>query len=102
MKKCLIYGRKSTSSQEEKSHNLKDQITGLKKYAKKLGYKVVNVFQEYKSGSKAAFSNLLEAVKQGEVKVIVCQDISRLARSYCDWKDIEKMFEEKGVKVVTP
>ena len=105
MKKTVIYARVATQSQLEKDNKLGSQVNELKAFAKKKGYRVNWVFKEVASGltqgTNRAFSYLLDLVEQEEIKVILCRDISRITRSYCDWKTISKLFKDKNVKIVS-
>ncbi len=44
---------------------------------------------------------MLEKIKQGKIKTVLCTDINRIIRCYCDSQDIYKLFENSGVVVIS-
>lgn len=104
MKRCVIYARVACRQQVISKQNvLTEQVEELKKFAKKMKYKVDQVFREYGSGTdqdRPALNQLLQEVKHGQVKNILCRDFTRLTRSFCDWVEIDQLFKAKGVKII--
>lgn len=75
----MCYLRVSTGSQSYDS-----QYHALKEYCDRNGYKDVQFLEETASGSKQrrpVLDNIIENVKKGKVKTILCWRLDRLARS---------------------
>ena len=78
--KIVIYARVSTSKQKE---DLERQIKFLKEYCVSNGYIVSNVYSDIGSGmneTRKQFNNLLEQVKDNQIKKIVISNKDRLTR----------------------
>lgn len=103
MKKCVIYARVASDKVDDKLNSLEGQVNTLKEYASKNNFEVYEVFEEYGSCSsnRPAFSYMLEKIRQGKIKTILCTDINRIIRSYCDSQEIYELFENSGVVVIS-
>lgn len=78
--KIVIYARVSTSKQKE---DLERQIKFLKEYCVSNGYIVSDVYSDIGSGmneTRKQFNNLLEQVKDNQIKKIVISNKDRLTR----------------------
>lgn len=103
MKKCAIYARVSSDKVASKSKSLEGQIIILQDYASKNNLKVYEIFEDYASCSsnRPAFSYMLEKIKQGKIKTVLCTDMSRVIRHFCDNDELHKLFNNSGVAVVS-
>lgn len=109
--KIVIYARVSTSKQKE---DLERQIKFLKEYCVSNGYIVSDVYSDIGSGmneTRKHFNNLLEQVKDNQIKKIVISNKDRLTRfgfgyieTFCSMSnteievvnlDSEKTFQEE-------
>lgn len=102
MKQIIIYARSAVQDQE--MDVLEAQVEQLQELAKKKGYRVDQVIKEYGSGldkTRRGLVQLLFAVKSGKVEVILCSDFSRLTRDMNFGLEINQLFRNQRVKVVT-
>jgi len=105
MKNCVIYARVACQEVNSKQDSLEGQVGQLMKFARKKNLKVKQVFKDYGSGlnqNRSALSHMLQEVEHGKVKNILCWDLTRITRRYCDWFQINQLLRNKGVTVVTP
>ncbi len=102
MKKCAVYARVSSLDQLKKQPSTKVQLARIKKFVTKNKYKVSEIFVDSnpKAQLKPAFSYMLEKIKQGKIKTLITQNLDRVIRSYCDSKQIKKLFRDKGIRVI--
>jgi len=80
MKKAVIYGRVSTQDQDADR-----QKTSMEDWAKRNGYEVVRDFAEKSSGrtksyERKEFKNLLDFIKENDIKMILVDEVSRVGR----------------------
>lgn len=104
MKHCVIYARVACEQVDAQEDSLMSQVKHLKKFAKRNNLKVKQVFEEYGSGlnqNRPAFRHMLQEVSRGRVKNILCHDLTRISRSYCDWAEIGQLLKREGVRVIT-
>ena len=98
--KVVIYGRVSTSKQAENG-NLERQLTRLRKYANKEGYKVEKEFSEIASGineNRSELNKMLEFIKKDDIQYIVIEYKDRLARF--GYSYLEKYINDNGAEIV--
>jgi DNA invertase Pin-like site-specific DNA recombinase len=91
MKRCVIYSRVSTSSQE-----VDNQIRLLKEIAERKGYELVDVISDVMSGSKGredrkGFDKLIKGSIKKEWDSIIVWSVDRLGRSL---KDLVSFLDE--------
>lgn len=77
----VIYARVSTVTQDYQR-----QTSELKEYAQKMGYTVMNVFEEKVSGGKInedrpALMLMIEFIKNYNVNKVLCWELSRIGRN---------------------
>ena len=106
MSQAVIYARVSTKEQEREGFSIPAQLELLKNYADKNGIFVVKVFRESETAKKAgrkAFNEMLNFVKEKNIKIILVEKTDRLYRNFKDYvtideiKDIEIHFVKEGV-----
>jgi len=84
MKKGIIFGRVSTSSQDYDR-----QVVQLSEFSKKNDIEIVEVFTETVSGSKKAanrkqLSSMLDYIKTHDIDIVLVWELSRLGRCAFD------------------
>jgi DNA invertase Pin-like site-specific DNA recombinase len=98
MKKCVIYSRVSSTTQDYQS-----QINDLVKYSKDNGYKVEKIFSEKITGTKEKltpeFQRMKEYVIEKDIKDILIWEISRFSRNMV--KSIQEIqyFTNLGITI---
>ena len=106
MSQAVIYARVSTKEQEREGFSIPAQLELLKNYADKNGIFVVKVFKESETAKKAgrkAFNEMLNFIKEKNIKIILVEKTDRLYRNFKDYvtideiKDIEIHFVKEGV-----
>lgn len=82
--RAVIYCRVSTDKDTQQT-SLERQEEELKKYAQSLGYNVVAVFYDQKSGydvERDGLVDMLDFIKEGKIKALFIQDETRLGRGH--------------------
>ena len=96
---AALYVRCSTVEQETAG-----QVAALRQYADAYGWSA-RVFQDdAQSGHKAkrpALTALLDAVKAGQVQIVIAWRLDRLGRSIQNVVALVKGFEQAGARVIT-
>jgi len=80
---AVIYSRVSSESERQDTQR---QTTELKQYASRMGYNIVEVYEEKVSGFKKnelrpIFSKVLEDIKTNEIDKVLVWELSRIGRS---------------------
>ena len=99
MDKVVILARVSTDKQEYQR-----QINELTDYCKNVGWSVEEIFANKISGAKkleerTEIQNLVEYVKQHQIKRVVCLEISRVGRNTLEALKIIQFLTENGVSL---
>lgn len=99
MDKVVILARVSTDKQEYQR-----QINELTDYCNKVGWIVEEVFANKISGAKkleerSEIQNLVEYVKQHQIKRVVCLEISRVGRNTLEALKIIQFLTDNGVSL---
>ena len=103
----LAYCRKSEEDKKRQVLSLEDQVEECNKLIDTYGLTLITPhFQEEKSakvaGKRVEFYKMLDLVKAGKAKVIVCWVASRLARNVKDGAEIIDLVQNKGLRIITP
>src|SRR3989344_1094806 len=103
----LAYCRKSEDDKKRQVLSLEDQVEECNKLIDNYGLTLIAPhFQEEKSakvaGKRVEFYKMLDLVKAGKAKVIVCWVASRLARNVKDGAEIIDLVQNKGLRIITP
>ena len=110
MQRCAIYTRKSTEEGLEQDFNsLEAQREACAAYVqsqKGAGWRLLRT--RYDDGGlsgasmeRPALQHLLQAVKAGQVDIVVVYKVDRLTRSLTDFAKIVEVFDAKGVSFVS-
>jgi len=104
---ALAYCRKSEEDKKRQVLSLNDQVNECNKLIKDYSLNlIVPHFKEEKSGRKAGvrteFYRMLNLLKAGKAKVVVCWNANRLARNMIDGSEIIDLVQHKGLRIITP
>lgn len=103
----VAYCRKSEEDKKRQVLSLNDQISECNKLIESNDLILINDhFKEEKSGKKAGvrieFYKMLNLLKSGKAKVIVCWNANRLARNLIDGSELIELVQHKGLRIITP
>ena len=103
--KVFLYARRSSDESSDKQlQSIEDQLNNLKPMAKRLGYKIVDVFEESKSAkqpnNRPKFQEMLDRIEAGEADGILTWHVNRLFRNPVDQGRIAWMLQDGTLKVV--
>lgn len=103
--RAAIYIRVSTKMQEDR-YSLAAQHTELTTYAKSQGWVIIDEFKDVDSGGKLdkkGLNNLLDAVEEGRIDVVLCIDQDRLSRlDTVAWEYLKSTLRDNNVKIAEP
>ena len=99
MEKVVILARVSTERQEYQR-----QISELEEYCQKMNWQVEKVFANKISGAvrneeRAEICELVEYVKNNQIRRVVCLEISRIGRNTLEALKIIQVLNENGVSL---
>ena len=99
MDKVVILARVSTQAQDYQR-----QVTELQEYCDRAGWEVTRVFANKVSGAKAVTERaeiveMVEYIKNNDVKRVVCLEISRLGRNTLEALKVISYLNENGVSL---
>ena len=99
MDKVVILARVSTQAQDYQR-----QVTELQEYCDRAGWEVTRVFANKVSGAKAVTERteiveMVEYIKNNDVKRVVCLEISRLGRNTLEALKVINYLNEHGVSL---
>src|SRR3989344_3850485 len=101
--KYYLYARKSSEAEDRQVASIDAQISELKKLAKESGLQIVKVFSEAKSAKqpgRPVFNEMLQLIKSGDAKGVVCWKLDRLARNPVDGGQISWMLQRAEIQHV--
>jgi site-specific DNA recombinase len=103
--KVLGYVRVSTEEQAKEGVSLErqaKQIEGYRQFKEwTLDEIIVDAGHSAKSLNRAGMTRLMELVHAGQVSTVIIFNLSRLTRSVADLDKLVKLFEKKGVALVS-
>ena len=98
--KYILYARKSTEDQKRQVQSIDDQVKILTELANRLDLEIIDTITESKSAkepdNRPGFSKMMDRIKKGEAKGILCWKIDRLTRNPVDEGTI-KWLLQKGI-----
>ena len=99
MDKVVILARVSTQAQDYQR-----QVSELQEYCDRVGWEVTRVFANKVSGAKAVTERpeiveMVEYIKNNDVKRVVCLEISRLGRNTLEALKVINYLNENGVSL---
>ena len=96
--KTVLFARVSSRDQEETGYSLPSQEKLLKEYAERKGFNVAKKFSisESASGSnqRKTFNEMLNYIKNNNIKIIVCEKVDRLTRNLKDAVSINDWIQQ--------
>ena len=102
--RCAIYIRVSSAEQRREGYSLPEQRRVLTEYAKKQGYKIVDVYaDEGISASKKPhlrhdFQRMMRDVEAGLIDIIIFIKLDRWFRNVGDYYRTQEILDRHGVK----
>ena len=103
MIRAALYPRVSTEEQAKFGLSIHDQQHDLEEYAKSNGMKVVGIFPDAgfsarkKIEKRPAMMSLLEAVRRGEVDIILVTKLDRWFRNIGEYYKVQEVLEAHNV-----
>ncbi len=101
-----MYIRKSTDSEDRQVQSIEDQLKALRKLAKEKSLEVVKVFKENasaKNPGRSEFNKMIEMIRQGKAKGIICWKPNRLSRNPLDGAQIQWLLQKGNLmSIQTP
>lgn len=101
--KTVIYTRRSDVSYYENT-SLDDQTEKCEEFCKPYNMNIVEIFREkasaMKGGKRPKFNKMVQMLKDGKAKVLVCAYSDRLTRNGADGDVIKELIEDYGIIVV--
>ena len=101
MNKLAIYVRKSSESEDRQILSIESQIKELTDYAKKMNWRVFEIFTESKSAKapgREIFNKICESIQSDEINELLCWKLDRLARNPVDGGALIWAMEENKLK----
>ena len=101
MTKAVIYSRVSSEGNRQDTER---QTTELIEYANKMGYELVEVYEEKVSGYKKnedrpIFSRMLEEIEKGTIDKVLVWELSRIGRSVIQSLQNIQLLTDKKVSI---
>ena len=101
MTKAVIYSRVSSEGNRQDNER---QTNELIEYANKMGYKLVEVYEEKVSGYKKnedrpIFSRMLEEIEKGAIDKVLVWELSRIGRSVIQSLQNIQLLTDKKVSI---
>ena len=101
MTKAVIYSRVSSEGNRQDTER---QTNELKEYANKMGYELVEVYEEKVSGYKKnedrpIFSRMLEEIEKGTIDKVLVWELSRIGRSVIQSLQNIQLLTDKKVSI---
>ena len=106
IKKAALYVRVSTHEQAKEGYSIQEQTERLKKYCQAMNWKIENVYTDAgftgSNKDRPALKNMIKAVENNLVNVVVVYKLDRLSRSQLDTLDLlENVFLKNGCDFVS-
>lgn len=97
--KVVIYSRVSTAIQDYKR-----QTTELKEYSRKMGFKVVKIFEEKISGGKnnedrPQLMEMVKFIKENQIDKVLCWEMSRIGRNTIEVLKTIKLLNDNCISL---
>jgi DNA invertase Pin-like site-specific DNA recombinase len=101
MTKAVIYSRVSSEGNRQDTER---QTNELKEYANKMGYELVEIYEEKVSGYKKnedrpIFSRMLEEIEKGTIDKVLVWELSRIGRSVIQSLQNIQLLTDKKVSI---
>jgi len=104
--KYFLYARKSTESEDRQVLSLDSQVEDGYRSANRNHISNIEVIRESRSAKdpgRPLFDEMLDRIKQGEAKGIICWNLNRLSRNPIDAGKIQHMLQQGHIEqIITP
>lgn len=104
-RKCALYVRVSTSNQAEEGESLDEQIQKLRGYCSYKNWNDHAVYREEgfsgKDLKRPAFQRMMADIQRGKINTVIVKKIDRLSRSIIDFENVYKLFDDKGIDLIS-
>lgn len=101
----FIYCRKSSEAEDRQVLSLDSQTSELREIARRQGFTIAEVLVEARSAKapgRPVFNAMMDRIKRGEARGILCWKLDRLARNPIDGGAVIWAMKEHSIAVVTP
>ena len=101
----FIYCRKSSEAEDRQVLSLDSQTAELRELARRQGFLIAEVLVEARSAKapgRPVFNAMMERLRRGEARGVLCWKLDRLARNPIDGGAVIWAMKEDGIAVVTP
>src|SRR6266481_1711033 len=101
--KFLVYGRKSTDSEDRQVLSLDSQERELVALGQALGFEIVGILRESQSAKaegRPIFNSLLAQIEAGKADGVLCWKLDRLARNMADAGRVMDMLQRGIIKQI--
>lgn len=101
--KTAAYIRVSTEEQAKHGFSIEAQKEGLKKYAEKRGYRIVDWYIDEgksarkKTGKRKEYMRLIEDAKSGKFEMIIFKCLDRWFRNISEYYKTQSILDDKGI-----
>jgi len=103
MEKVYLYAR-TASKRQGKSPSLQSQVEMLREFAKKEGYEITKVFEDYgysRVSQRPAFEQMLKEVAKGKIRYVLCMSLDRMIDDILTLGKILMLMGGKGFQIIT-
>ena len=103
----LLYARVSTDRQAQKDLSIPAQLSTMKEFAKKKGWKVTGTYidagESAKTTNRPELKKLLKHCREkgAQVDIVMVHKIDRLARNLVDHATIKALLKQKEIRLVS-
>jgi DNA invertase Pin-like site-specific DNA recombinase len=100
----FLYARKSTDVEDKQMLSIESQLFELRALAKKEGLEIVTEFTEKRTAKKPGrpvFDEMMDRIRRGEARSILCWKLDRLSRNPFDDGMIRWLLQEATIQCIT-
>ncbi len=104
-KKYAIYARSASEALDIQTISIENQIKLLKQFANKNDLSVADIYSDLGSANskdRPGFNLMMENLKSGQIKGILCMGVDRLVRNFNSTLDLFDLIKSKKVEIITP
>lgn len=104
-KNYVIYARSASEALDIQTVSIENQIKLLKEFADKSNLSVADIYSDLGSANskdRPGFNLMMENLKSGQIKGILCMGVDRLVRNFNSALDLFDLIKRKKVEVITP
>ena len=102
--KFALYARKSTESIDKQVQSIDNQLSAMKKLAKRDGLKIVKIYTESisggKSGARPEFEKMMKDIESGKINAILAWKLDRISRNPLDSGRVHQKMNDGEIKMI--